>query len=71
LKKIFIENIQHGENLFEFIQERYSTRITLVHPEPEWGAEWKPFITAEDFYDYFKISRSLLNFILIDEYPDD
>jgi hypothetical protein len=70
LKEVFKRDIPQGESLFDFIQEGYRTRIMLVHPEPEWGAEWKPFITSEDFYDYFKISRSLINFILTDKYTD-
>ena len=71
LSKVFKEEIPNGENLFDFIQEGYSTRISLVHPEPEWGAEWDPFIMADDFYEYYKICRILLNFILIDRVIDD
>lgn len=71
LAEVFTNHIPKGENLFDFINEGYNKRITLVHPEPKWGAEWDPFITSEDFYDYFKINRILLNFILIDRHLDD
>ncbi|RCW89718.1 hypothetical protein [Winogradskyella arenosi] len=70
LKSVFNKEIENGENLLNFIKDGYSTRITLVHPEPAWGAEWKPFVCSDDFYEYFRICRSLLNFILIDEYKE-
>ncbi len=66
LKKVFKENISHGENLYDFIEEGYYKRISLVHAEPDWGAEWSPFIMADDFYEYRNICIELLNFILID-----
>lgn len=65
---IFENEIENGVHLLNFIQDGYRTRITLVHPEPVWGSEWKPFITSEDFYEYFRVCISLMNFILIDEY---
>lgn len=71
LEEVFKNEFKYGGNLFEFIREGYGTRITLVHAEPEWGAEWNPFVTSEDFYDYFKICRMLLNFILIDRHIED
>lgn len=70
LKTVFKQEIEQGEDLLDFIKEGYSTRITLVHPEPVWGAKWRPFISSEDFYEYFQISRSLLIFILIDKYTE-
>jgi len=66
LKNVFKEEIPNGENLYDYIEAGYRTRITLVHPEPVWGSEWDPFVVTEDFYDYYKICRVLLNFILID-----
>jgi len=71
LKKVFDENDVLKEISFEFIQEAYEKRISLVHAEPEWGAEWSPFITYEDFWDYFKICRILINYILIERKIDD
>ncbi len=71
LKEVFKNDIAYGENLFEFIKEGYEKRITLVHAEPEWGADWSPFLTSEDFYEYFDLCRELLNFILIDRRLDD
>lgn len=71
LKGVFKNDIAYGENLFEFIKEGYEKRITLVHAEPEWGADWSPFLTSEDFYEYFDLCRELLNFILIDRRLDD
>jgi hypothetical protein len=66
LRDGFIKNWQNGENLYDFIEEAYYKRISLIHPEPDWGANWKPFLMADDFYDYFNICRELLNFILIE-----
>lgn len=59
-------NTLESEQVFDFIQEAYHKRIKLVHPEPKWGAEWNPFLMAEDFYEYFKISRWLLFYYLTD-----
>jgi hypothetical protein len=70
LKKIFKEHIPYGENLYNFIEDGYYTRISLVHAEPDWGAEWSPFIAAEDFFEYRNICRELLNFILINRVID-
>lgn len=66
IKESFIKNIQNGESLYEFIEEAYYKRISLIHPEPDWGASWRPFLMADDFYEYFNICRELLNYILID-----
>ena len=66
IRKIFVDNFTNGENLFDFIQEGYLKRISIVHPEPNWGANWTPFIMADDFYDYFNLVRELMNYILID-----
>lgn len=71
LLDFFKNDFPNGENLFDFIQEGYSKRISLVHAEPEWGAEWDPFIISEDYYEYFKICRILLNFVLIERFIDD
>jgi hypothetical protein len=71
LKSVFIKDFPNGENLYDYIEEGYEKRITLIHPEPKWGAAWDPFITSEDFYDYYKICRVVLNFILIDRHLDD
>ena len=34
------------------------------------NANWKPVITSEDFYEYHKLSKSLLNFILTGKYRE-
>ena len=70
LNRIFTKEIEYGENLLTFIKMNYSTRITLVHPEPKWGAKWKPYVHSDDFFENFSICWSLLNFILIDEYKE-
>lgn len=67
LAKVFKDYIPHGENLWNYISEGYRTRITLLHAEPNWGAEWDPFILPSDFYDYHKLCLQLLNFVLIDK----
>jgi hypothetical protein len=71
LETVFKRDITMGENIFEFIKEGYELRIALVHPEPEWGAEWSPSVTSEDFYEYFGLCRELLSFILIDRSLND
>lgn len=68
-----LENIFENEkwlwkDLFDFIKEAHEKRTTLVHAEPDWGADWSPWLTHEDFWDYFKICRHLLNFILINRH---
>ena len=64
LERVFIDKFPDGSNLFEFIQEGYHKRISIVHPEPNWGAKWMPFLMAEDFYEYYRISKRLMNFVL-------
>ena len=65
LQQVFKDDIPDGENYYNFISEGYELRISLIHAEPKWGAKWDPFVTMDDFYDYYKINRLLLNFILI------
>ena len=67
LSEIFKKEFHNWENLFEFIKEAYEKRISLVHPEPEWWAEWNPWIMSDDYYEYFSINRMLLRYILIDD----
>ena len=66
LETIFDKLFPKGLELFSFIKEGYDKRISLVHAEPDWGAEWSPFLLADDFFEYFNICRELLNLILID-----
>ncbi len=56
--------LPQGEGTYEFIEEGYFTRISLVHPQPRWGAEWNPYVDHEDFRDYFGISKMVLAWIL-------
>ncbi len=67
LKKVFVEKIHNGENLYSFIEDGYYKRISLVHAEPDWGAQWSPFLMADDFYDCRNVCMKLLKFILIDK----
>jgi hypothetical protein len=71
IENVFLNKIPNGVNLLEFIKEGYNKRITLIHAEPKWGADWSPFVTSEDFYEYFKLCRILLNYILITRHLDD
>lgn len=67
LKEIFEKKLTYlpdSLGTFEFIQGGYSTRISLVHPEPQWGAEWNPYVDFEDFRDYFWISKMILNWVI-------
>lgn len=70
VREVFISEIERGEDLFDYIKEGYEKRISLVHANPKWGADWSPFLDGADFRDYFKISRQLLNFILIERHVD-
>jgi hypothetical protein len=56
--------LPQGEGTYEFIEEGYFTRISLVHPQPRWGAEWNPYVDSEDFRDYFGISKMILAWVL-------
>jgi hypothetical protein len=67
LREIFknkLTFLPNGEGTYEFIEEGYFTRISLVHPEPKWGAEWNPYVHIEDFRDYFGISKMILAWTL-------
>lgn len=70
VREVFVSEIERGENLFDYIKEGYDKRISLVHANPKWGADWSPFLDGADFWDYFKLSRQLLNFILIERHVD-
>lgn len=66
LTRLFKHLFDRGEELFEFIREAYDKRIEIVHPSPVSGANWRPFLMADDYYEYFDIVRQLLNRILIE-----
>lgn len=66
LTKLFKDHFERGEELFEFIKEAYDKRIEIVHPSPISGANWQPFLLADNYYEYFDIARELLNFVLIE-----
>lgn len=70
LASLFAEHFRGGEELFEFVQEAYEKRIQIVHPSPASGPDWRPFLMADDFYEYFQIARELLNLILVDRKID-
>jgi len=67
LTEIFLNTFNKGEELFEFIQEGYAKRISIVHANPKNGVEWSPFLMADDYCEYYDISRMLLNYIIIDK----
>ena len=71
LDKIFANTFNSGEELFEFIQEGYEKRISIVHAYPRDGVKWTPFLMADDFYEYFDISRMLLVYIILDKIIED
>lgn len=66
LKSIFQTLFSNVEGLFSYLEKGYEKRISLIHAEPDWGAEWSPFLFADDFFEYFNICRELLNLVLID-----
>ena len=67
LTEIFLNTFNNGKELFEFIQEGYDKRISIVHANPKNGAEWSPFLMADDYYEFYNILRMLLNYIIIDK----
>jgi hypothetical protein len=73
LKSIFKNEIKYlpdGEGTYEFIEEGYITRISLVHPEPKWGAQWNPYVHIGDFREYFGLSKIILNWVLAEREMD-
>lgn len=70
VREVIVNEIALGDNLFDYIREGYDKRISLIHANPKWGPEWSPYLGMSDFYDYFKLSRQLLNFILIERHID-
>lgn len=67
LSEFFKTNFPHGEELFEFIREGYDKRVAIVHPNPRSGVEWSPYLTADDFYEYFDVSRMILHYVITDK----
>lgn len=70
LTEIFRNSFNRGEQLFDFIREGYEKRVSIVHACPKSGVEWTPFLMADDFYEYFNISRMLLVYIILDRVTD-
>lgn len=73
LKSIFKNEIAYlpdGEGTYDFIEVGYSTRISLVHPEPKWGTEWNPYVHPSDFREYFGLTKLILNWTLADREID-
>jgi hypothetical protein len=73
LRKVFKEEIlylPHGEGTWEFIESGYFTRISLVHPEPKWGAEWNPYVHISDFREYFGLAKMIMNWTLAERELD-
>lgn len=70
LARIFRNRFERGEELFDFVREAYDKRVSIVHANPKSGVEWTPFLMADDFYEYFDISRMLLVYILLDRIID-
>lgn len=73
LKDVFKNKISYlpdGEGTYEFIEEGYFTRISLVHPEPDWGAEWSPYVHIGDFREYHSLARLILSWTLYEKEID-
>jgi hypothetical protein len=73
LRSVFKNEIKYlpdGEGTFEFIEEGYATRISLVHPEPKWGAQWHPYVHIGDFREYFGLTKTILNWVLAEREID-
>jgi hypothetical protein len=76
LRRIFGETFDHGEALYDFIDEAMGwggTRARIVHPQLSLVEGWTPFLMADDYYDYHQIVRVLLTLVVTGrsfrEYP--
>lgn len=70
LREVFKNKINYlpdGEGTFEFIEEGYFTRISLVHPEPDWGAEWNPYVHIGDFREYHGLARLVMSWAICEQ----
>lgn len=74
LRRIFSETYQHGESLYDFIEEPLGwggTRARIVHPQLSLVEGWTPFLMAEDFMDFRRVIMALLTYLVTGESVED
>ncbi len=63
----YIEQEFPNKMLSEEITDFYEHRVELVHPEPDFEADWERFSFSDDLHDSFEMLRSLLVFAFCGE----
>lgn len=67
LRKLFADVYHGGEGLYDFIDDALGwggTRARIVHPQLAFTDGWKPMLSAEDYFEYSRIVRALLTYIV-------
>ena len=60
-------NFQMGEPLVEYLESQHEKWIQTKHPVSVYGAEWAPFIEADDIYDTYGCLISIYRHIVLAE----
>ena len=60
-------NFQMGEPLVEYLELQHEKWIETKHPMSVYGAEWAPFVEAEDIYETYGCLISIYRHIVLDE----
>lgn len=60
-------NFQMGEPLVEYLELQHKKWIQTKHPLSVYGAEWAPFIEADDIYDTYGCLISIYRHIILAE----
>jgi hypothetical protein len=67
IRAAFQETFVYGETMFYFVEEALGwggTRAQLVHPHLAFEGGWIPFMMADDYYEFHKMVRALLMFLV-------
>lgn len=74
LKRKF-KSIYGSDDMFEFVYDevfgRGEKRAQLLHVEPITAVSWVPFLSAEDWRDYYDISKQLMYFLKTNQLLQD
>ena len=74
LRDVFAHTYVQGETLYEFIEEATGwggTRARIVHPQLAITEGWTPFLTADDYFEYARVVRALLLYVITGTTFDD
>jgi hypothetical protein len=67
LRNILVATYEHGESMLHFMEEALGwggTRAQLVHPHLAFEDGWIPFMMADDYYEFHKMVRALLSYLV-------